>query len=392
MHHQDVPESDINLISRNISLVMKYLSKRNMYPVLDVFGGESLMSEVGFAAYESILEGIKAGYKMNYIVIPTNMSFLAYKKSKKRVFDLIERFEEQGIHVSLSASVDGKLMESNRPPKSGSVYSDAFYDELFTYAKKSGCGFHPMVYSNGIDRWIENFLWFQDMMAKYELPWWNIYLLEVRNKEWTVENCEGLKKFVEFLVDWSFKKVCSDNDISDTTSDDAKNAYMGFLFGSAHGFNMLASPLCVVGRGMGCSAQSTLMVRASDLKIFPCHRMTRDHFSAGGFKEDSGEITGVYADHPELYITLNSCDRSTWAYCSSCVMKHLCSSGCWGAQLEANGDPVTPIPSVCRMEHAKLLGMLVAYKRIGVLPLIMDVITENKKNTIKMLAKEGYLG
>jgi len=45
-------------------------------------------------------------------------------------------------------------------------------------------GFHPMIYSNKIEYWIDNFLWFQKMFYKYGINPFNVYLLEVRNVEW----------------------------------------------------------------------------------------------------------------------------------------------------------------------------------------------------------------
>lgn len=50
-----------------------------------------------------------------------------------------------------------------------------------------------MVYSNGIEYWVDNFMWFIKMFLKYNivkledlkfLPRFPIYLLEVRNPEW----------------------------------------------------------------------------------------------------------------------------------------------------------------------------------------------------------------
>lgn len=42
-------------------------------------------------------------------------------------------------------------------------------------------------------------------MAQHNIPWQDLYLLHVRNEEWTNENLQDLMDFVEFLFEWSWE-------------------------------------------------------------------------------------------------------------------------------------------------------------------------------------------
>jgi len=42
-----------------------------------------------------------------------------------------------------------------------------------------------MIYSNMIEYWSDNFLWFMRNYVKYGIPLNNLYLLEIRNVEWS---------------------------------------------------------------------------------------------------------------------------------------------------------------------------------------------------------------
>ena len=88
---------------------------------------------------------------------------------------------------------------------------DDYYERAFSFCKKYGYGFHPMVYSKGIDLWKKNFVWFQEMFKKHDLKFNSFMLLEVRNEEWTSSEAMELAEFTEFAVNYIFKEVFKEN-------------------------------------------------------------------------------------------------------------------------------------------------------------------------------------
>jgi radical SAM protein with 4Fe4S-binding SPASM domain len=300
--------------------------------------------------------------------------------------------------IVLSASIDGKYCEINRPFKAAiesgepnamrsfdwkinpnfvDSRGDEFYDKFFTFAAKYNFGFHPMVYSENIEYWRDNFLWFQENFRKHDISWKSLYLLEVRNAEWSLEQCKEFAKFTEFLVMWSWN-MCNQS----------YDNYKEFLFRNK-GFNMLSSPLTTIGRGIGCSYQSSVQLRLGDLNIMPCHRTCYPHLMLAKFNVQNNKIAGLNAQSPELWIGSFSTDSNTYPYCEQCGIKNLCTKGCLGAQLESTGDMFTPIPSTCRMEHYKLKGMITAYKRIGIFNELINSLDSRKIESFKYL--EGLI-
>jgi len=305
------------------------------------------------------------------------MNFLLDETRTNYIINIINNAKKKLVHIGLSASVDGVYMEDNRPFINKSLRrTEEFYDKLFKMIKNYNGGFHPMVYSNEIDKWIENFLWFQDNFEKYDIPYENIYLLEVRNKEWTIEQCKKFSEFLEFLVEWVWNK-CNKN-----TSE-----FTNFLF-KKKGFNILSTWLTTIGRGLGCSIQNTIQLRLGDLSIVDCHRLSYNHAIAGTFRTDGNKIISLEAKNLELYLAIQTLDGKCLPGCEVCIIKDLCGYGCLGSQYEATGDQFSPIPSVCRLEHFKIKTFINAFNKIGVLPSILGLVQNNKIKSIKLVMEE----
>lgn len=361
-------------ILRNFDLFIKWLDENNYKPInIDPFSSEIFSQEVGFKVLEMILE------KMPYVkqvVIPTNMSFIFDEEKTNRVQKLIDRYGKTETKLYLSASIDGIYMEDNRPMRSGQQRDEEYYHNLFTFCKKNSISFHPMIYSNNIEKWKDNFLWFQERFKQYDIPFTSIYLLEVRNSNWSKEQCAELSKFLEFLVEWTWNN-----------SNNNPDEFTNFLFKKS-GFNILASPFTIIGRGLGCSIQSTFMVKLGDLTTVPCHRTAYQHFNGGHFEVKDNKIVDLIEENVVGYINIKTCEHSTFPMCETCIIKNLCGGGCLGAQFEVMGDPFTPIPSVCRMEHYKVAGILKGLNKIGVLSTILSMISEKQKINIKTLMED----
>jgi len=363
------------IIIKNAKLLTDFLSEFNFRGRLEIFSGEPLIKEWTYDIIEYALDILPKAY----IIIPTNMTFLFDESALARVEELLKT-----KRVFLSASVDGKyLQDLNRPHKNGRKFQDSDWESLFEFAKKWQVPFHPMIYAKGMELWRKNFLWFMDMFKKYGMSYDDLYLLEVRNPEWTRKESIELYKFMRFLTSYAYNEI--------SNCDEKK--LVSFLF-RQRGFNILSSPFIKIGRGIGCSIQSTFTVRMSDLAIVPCHRTAYKQFIGGYFKDDGRKIVALRAHNPYIYVALMSVDASTLPYCEQCILRDICSYGCFGAQYEFWGDPFIPIPSVCAMEYAKCAGIIEGFNHLKVLDDILEKVFPEKavriENFLKVVEKNEF--
>ena len=361
--------SDTKIILDNLESLLNWMVSHEYAPDIDFFSGEPFFQDVGFEALYMILSKFHdAEKKPKAIVIPTNYTFLLDDILTDRVESLIG-YAQSNIPIHLSASFDGKFCEGNRPMK-GKVdrRDDAYYDECFRFNKRYGFGFHPMIYSELIEKWEDNFLWFQSMFKKFDIPFDGVYLLEVRNVEWSKLQLKEYANFLKFLIKWTFKNPCKSG----------VSNYLDFVF-RRRGYNILSNCLTTIGRGVGCSLQSCLYVRLGDLAIVPCHRQSYDEFTLGHFKVKDGKVIEIESENPELAIAEVAFDHKTLPQCESCMIKNLCQGQCLGAMYEITGDPFSVIPSVCRLEHIKIRAMIEAYKELGIYGAIKTRVNEEKQ-------------
>ena len=366
---------------KNMDLILKWFVKNKYHPDIEFFSGEPLIQDTAFKAIDMILDTYKyLPFKPNSITVPTNYTFLLKDDLTKRVENLLAKGKECGIGIYLSASFDGKYCEDNRPlrafKREVDPRDDAYYDKCFEFSAKYNFGFHPMVYSEHIEDWPKNFLWFQENMKKHGIPPNAIYLLEVRNEEWTNKQINDLGDFMKFLIKWTFEELCHK---------DIGKLVQVILEGK--GYNILGNPFSTIGRGLGCSIQSILDIRVGDLSLVPCHRTSYAPFVLGHLNVENNEITGIEADNPELLLTIYSLNANNFPFCESCMIKHLCCKGCLGSQFETTGDLFTPIPTVCKMEHKKILSIIEALDETKALGTLMNYIAPEKVRAIDLLWK-----
>jgi len=375
-------------ILNNLRLLLNWLIENKYTPKIDLFSGAGVESELGLEALELILDvysKVDDSLKPEYISIPTNFTFITDDKITERVDSLMNNFKAINIHVGLSISVDGKYMEQNRPWKNPrmvnakmvtsetEIRDDEYYDKVFDFAVKYNAGFHPMVYSHNIELWKKNWLWFQEKFEEKGIPFKNIYLLEIRNQEWTSNQILEYTDFLEFIIDWTFEKKFG--------KDPKKLA--DFILSA--GYNTLRSPFLARGRGTTCSLQTTMFVRLGDLDIIGCHRQSYDGYDFGKFIVEDNKIVDIEAKNLEMAIGILTFDLATQPYCEQCMLKDICSGGCMGAQLETNGDPFIPIPTVCDLLHHKHYTLINKYIELGVYKYMKPKLSQVVITTNEML-------
>jgi radical SAM protein with 4Fe4S-binding SPASM domain len=372
-----VGSEDNKKIIDNTILLMKWLKKNNFKPKIEVFSAEIFSQKIGFQLLDLINE---LGWEGMSVVIPSNFNFLFSDKKILKVYDLKKKFSDSKQNLHLSCSIDGKFVDSNRPLISSKIRDDNYYEKMFSTYEVLRHGFHPMVYSEGIEHWIKNFLWFQDNFVKYNIPYHRLYMLEVRNKEWNEEQCIQFGKFMEFLVEW----------LRDFINDDDK--LIKVLLRADESFNLLSSPIIHIPRGMPCSIQSTFMVRLGDLAVVPCHRTMYPQFKLAEMEVCDNEIIGTKVINYPLYLATKFALTTNFPYCVNCAIKYFCLGGCYGAQYEVTGDLFTPIPTMCRMEHAKIFSYFKTLKyKTNIWSKLKSKLMDEKISALHNLEKQGMI-
>jgi hypothetical protein len=114
-----------------------------------------------------------------------------------------------------------------------------------------------MVYSNKIEKWMDNFLWFQKMFYKYGKSPFSIYLLEVRNADWSKQQSKELGYFMRFLIKFTQKFF---------QGEQTNHEFFQSIL-KEQSYNILVHPYTQTSRGIGCSLQTTFQVNTSDLGV-----------------------------------------------------------------------------------------------------------------------------
>lgn len=368
-----------NAILKNTDILFEWLYENNYKPEIELFAGDSLTDPTCRKIAHKVFDTALAGKRVaRSLVVPTNMGWLHNHKQHEDVMELLEKADYSGVPMYISASVDGKYMEENRPYKSANKgYTDEFYDRLFRFlSSHPASGIHPMIYSNKIEKWIDNFLWWQDKYEEYNINWKHIYLLEVRNAEWTKQQVKDYAKFVKFLVRWSYDKVGRDPE-----------RLVDFIL-AGRGYNILNNPFARVGRGMPCSIQSCFCVRPGDLAVVPCHRTAYKHMVTANFRVEDNKITGFDMKNMEMWLAIQALSNETYPYCEDCDINLLCKGGCLGAQYEATGNWLTPIPTVCRLFHEKVIALIEVLKELGAYDTLKVMMSQGRINALDKLERK----
>lgn len=368
-------------VLKKLEMVLNWLDENQYYPRIELFSGEIFSQELGFKCLKRIIDWLKEkDIEEKMIVIPTNFSFIFDDEKTKRVDSLLNECKDNYIQLYLSCSIDGKYCDDNRPFKDGKIRDELYYDKLFRFCKKWNFNFHPMIYSKNIEKWKDNWLWFQDMFKKYEIHPENIYLLEVRNAEWTREQLKEFYNFFIFLYRWTFDYLQKIENI-----DIYQTIFKSRIFN-------IFSILSKCGRGIGCSIQGALQLRLGDLTTSLCHRAAYKQHNLWRFKTDNNRITDIEGLNHNLMIAMFSADHSVFPMCETCFLKALCNYQCLGSMYETNKDPIAPIPTVCALEHIKAAALLNTLKEYNLHYGFLSKVDDKKYKAMKYYYNNFFKG
>lgn len=365
---------DSSRILENGKMLMDWLVENDYSPRIDFFGGSPFVFDENFELLDYMLDKSVELEEPGNIVVPSSYVWIDDEERTEKVEGLIEKSKKVGANVFLSASVDGKYCDANRPTPIVDR-DEEYYDKIFRFNKKYGFGYHPMIYCDHIEDWEDNWLWYMQKLQEFNQHPSRMYLLEVRNPEWGVEEIKEYGDFVQFLLDWTYWYYSYNNE-----------RFFKFIFDD--GFNMLR-PFTTTGRGLGCSTQSTVMVQLADLSINPCHRLAYEEKKLARFEKEDGKITGIDIENPAQLIGHTVTDQVTFPQCEQCTIKNLCFGGCCGANYETNGSRFVQVPTVCQLEHQKIYSMYKWYKETNLLGELYERIKDKFVREFELIAEAG---
>ena len=353
-------------ILNNISILLDYYhSKKFKFPRLDLFSGEIWHTDFGIKILTTILAKIKLGLEIKMIIIPSNFTFINYPDKIKQLEWFIDAFEAENCQLIFSASIDGKFSENlTRPFNNKTTLTDEFYDNLFKFCKKHNYGFHPMLSAYSIDYFKQNYTWFKDKLIEYNfydpekspIDVYNyVMFLEVRNNDWTEEKLYKYIDCLNYMLDYDIDTVWTkeQDGLEYLASCLSKTYYSNIRqFKRLNYINYLSDD---TGGLPGCTISYTLMIRAGDLSIVPCHRTSYQKFIYGKYIVKNNQIQGIEAQNPILANRIWNQKMKANPFCDSCYLYNYCLKGCYGSQYETTGDLFYPVECCCDLFKIRVL-------------------------------------
>lgn len=362
---------DHNLILHNLKLLYDWILENNFHIAkIEFFSGEIWHTQFGLDILELSLEYLKKGMDVKWWCMATNCYFIFDKIQTQKIQMYINEFSACESPLQLSISVDGGIIEQeNRPTNNLRVRDDEYWDNLFTFAKFNNFCFHPMVAAITIEKWIDNFKWFEKKFKEYNMNIWDAMFLEVRNDDWTEEKISSYIKFLNYMLEFYYKTVCN-NDVKTFSNhlfymrDTTKNQLSGYI----------PFALTKTDSFIGCTQATDLTVRLGDLAICPCHRLAYDKYLYGYFTVKDDKIDDIIANNPQVAIEILMANINLTSFkCDTCLYNKWCLKGCRGMQYETMGDPFIPNPNICTLLQHKYDFILEKYEELKVFDYLKTV-------------------
>jgi hypothetical protein len=222
-HMEDLYPKEIRnkeQILKNIELLLNYFIESNFNLTrLDLFSGEIWGYPYSLKIFDIILAAIDRGLQVNCISIPTNGSFCFSKNLIKILESYIAKFDRRNVRLSFSLSYDGPLLDNEARPINGQKIekNEEFLTNMVNFAKRNNYGFHPMIDASTIEKQIDNYKAWIDIIHKYYHPkdmltyYGLIMQLEVRDGKWTEDKIISYLKWLKFLIDTDINEFFHNN-------------------------------------------------------------------------------------------------------------------------------------------------------------------------------------
>lgn len=398
-----------NELLNNIKILLNWFIENKVFiPEYQLFAGDIMGDKLYYKILDLFIETfstIKIQHMQNIqkwkkpvILLPTNGYYFRTDEHQNLLREYKKKLDEAGFVLALSWSTDGLYaVDAREDAISKGHMTQEDYDKIFPFVKEMSIGIHGVIASECIHNWIKNYDWWIEMYKKYQLQeafdGYNVtpYFLEVRNYYWTDEDIEEFKKLVRHI--WDVKLKLNHNSAE-------KMAYYLFV-GDGKNDTLLKSPMYDVGRLtklstieedlMQCNMAGIFRINVADMSLPLCHRTTYIQFNGGKFDIQDNKIKGIIpSESTSTHMQLKTLAPKFFPKCCACRYKNFCIKGCLGSQYEYSGEILHPIPTVCKLEQAKIDTLLELYNTYGVFNEAVNkgYVEEDFKNIFIYLSKK----
>jgi hypothetical protein len=384
-----------------------YVSKYELYAG-DLFGDKlyykilDLFIEKWSAIPKKIREKNRAKWTTPLVLMPTNGYYFRFEEHRNLLREYNTKMADIGLILGISWSTDGLYaVDAREDVTSEGNMTQEDYDIIFPFIKEMGFGIHPMIAPENIKNSIKNFDWWVEMYQKYDLGSISNHgdpypcALEVRNHYWSDEDINEFTKLIRHI--WDVKMKLNNNSAEKMTyhllsgkGEEGSLERLTFYDlaclhkASAHEEDILS-----------CSVSDLLRINVADMSFPICHRVTYPEFNGGKFEIKDNKIVGLIpTDGLSGYMQIRLLSPKFYVQCCTCDYRDFCIKGCFGAQYEYSGEILQPIPSVCKLEKAKIDTLIELYNTYGIISegIKKEIIPKDFEAVIKYLsAKKGVL-
>lgn len=396
-------------ILKRIKIILEWIIENKIFiPRYELFAGDILGDKLYYKILDVFLNLYKRvqndqifnskKWQKTLILLPTNGYYFRFQEHQDLIRSYAKRFEEIGFQLGFSWSTDGLYAADSRENVlTTSTITQEDYDKIFLFMKEMQFGIHSVIAPESIKNSIKNFDWWVEMYEKYQLdllfkqndkfP----YFLEARNYYWTDEDIFEFTKLIHHV--WDVKMKWNNNDkkkmayhcfIGDGKNDTLKRL-TNYDFTSLHKASYMEEDI------LSCNMANLFRINLSNMSLPICHRVTYKEVNGGNFEIKDGKIIGLIpSDGLSGYMQIKLLSPKFYPKCFNCDYRDFCIKGCLGAQYEYSGEILQPIPSVCKLEKAKINTLIELYNTSGVLEEAIknNYISEDFKQVIIYLSKK----
>lgn len=350
-----------DIILKNLGAFLDFYVENKLNNSFEIFSGRIFDTQFGLDVFDLIYSKFQNTiYKPMDIVIPDDMQFLLNETQTEKIEFWMDKFEEIGIHIHFSASVDGRIIDYERFGDK----VDLFYDTLKDFGERRQCGFHPMVSAHAIDKWIENFEWYCKFLDdKIE----KLMLLVVRNDDWDSDKIKHYLRYLNKVFDYIYNKYKNKKTFFKELIGYESGPTFG-IFSMTKGIELKPVARCY---RLPCALQNTLAVRMADLAIIPCHRTGYDKFVSGYFNINEGEINELKSKNVSVLTMLNNITLENLVKCSNCPINRICMGPCLGANYESSHELLYAPDTVCFLFKCVYIFLLYKINSVGGISLLL---------------------
>lgn len=367
----------------NFEILFNYFEKQKMIiPQMELFAGDLFYDDLIYSLFEILYSYYNKIYEtesfcLNFImeknipnfriIIPSNFSFVNDSRHLPKLKEWQNKFIKINVKINFSVSADGKYATKVRENKQNNEV-DQYYDKIIQAGFELKAGFHPMISSETIENYIQNYDWWLEQLAKYnsKLPFEKQFdfsptFLEVRNNTWTKEKIDSYVLLLNHMIDKRIELFNGNIELlaSHLFNNNNNNIKM-------NNSDVLRFPIRTFSEHSPCTLTGLMHINLQNMAIVPCHRLTYYQFIGGKFIIENNEIIDIDPINPSGYIGIMTMNYHYQPKCDNCALNNICMKGCLGSQYETSGELFVPNNSVCNLFHAKYKTLISRYNQLGI--------------------------